>query len=68
MLKLCKKYQPETKEAKKARLMEMAQQKKDLKRARALIYMHMYYMLLHVFSTLSKFLYVMCKSSTYLLV
>eukprot|EP00438_Fugacium_kawagutii_P028064 Skav223913 [mRNA] locus=scaffold2593:161725:163960:- [translate_table: standard] len=28
VLKLCKKYQPETKEAKKARLMEMAQQKK----------------------------------------
>merc|ERR1719411_518174 len=29
VLRLCKKYQPETKEAKKARLMEMAQQKKD---------------------------------------
>merc|ERR1712224_444559 len=29
VLKLCKKYQPETKEAKKARLMEMAQDKKD---------------------------------------
>lgn len=29
MLKLCKKYMPETKVAKKARLMEMAQQKKD---------------------------------------
>merc|ERR1719384_2679565 len=28
VLKLCKKYLPETKEAKKARLMEMAQQKK----------------------------------------
>lgn len=28
MLKLCKKYMPETKEAKKARLLEMAQQKK----------------------------------------
>merc|ERR1719428_1073246 len=29
ILRLLKKYQPETKEAKKARLMEMAQQKKD---------------------------------------
>ena len=29
VLKLCKKYMPETKEAKKARLMEMAKQKKD---------------------------------------
>jgi len=29
VLRLCKKYMPETKEAKKARLMEMAQQKKD---------------------------------------
>jgi len=29
VLKLCKKYMPETKEAKKARLLEMAQQKKD---------------------------------------
>mmetsp|Transcript_92344 Transcript_92344/g.287480 ORF Transcript_92344/g.287480 Transcript_92344/m.287480 type:complete len:269 (+) Transcript_92344:69-875(+) len=29
LLKLCKKYLPETREAKKARLMEMAQQKKD---------------------------------------
>merc|ERR1719380_69480 len=29
VLKLCKKYMPETREAKKARLMEMAQQKKD---------------------------------------
>merc|ERR1719198_1302810 len=29
LLKLCKKYMPETREAKKARLMEMAQQKKD---------------------------------------
>ncbi|CAJ1361704.1 unnamed protein product [Effrenium voratum] len=29
VLKLCKKYMPETKVAKKARLMEMAQQKKD---------------------------------------
>jgi len=29
VLRLCKKYMPETREAKKARLMEMAQQKKD---------------------------------------
>jgi len=29
LLKLCKKYQPETREAKKSRLVEMAQQKKD---------------------------------------
>jgi len=29
LLKLCKKYSPETREAKKARLVEMAQQKKD---------------------------------------
>ena len=29
VLKLCKKYMPETREAKKNRLMEMAQQKKD---------------------------------------
>merc|ERR1712187_292033 len=29
LLRLCKKYQPETREAKKNRLMEMAQQKKD---------------------------------------
>ncbi len=29
LLRLCKKYSPETKEAKKARLMELAQQKKD---------------------------------------
>merc|ERR1719168_318413 len=29
LLKLCKKYMPETREAKKTRLMEMAQQKKD---------------------------------------
>merc|ERR1719367_2384266 len=29
VLKLCKKYMPETREAKKARLLEAAQQKKD---------------------------------------
>merc|ERR1719482_1184283 len=29
LLRLCKKYMPESREAKKARLMEMAQQKKD---------------------------------------
>merc|ERR1712176_498329 len=29
LLRLCKKYMPETKEAKKNRLLEMAQQKKD---------------------------------------
>merc|ERR1719265_1900546 len=35
LLRLCKKYQPETREAKKARLLEMAQQKKDGKETKA---------------------------------
>merc|ERR1719393_697535 len=34
LLRLCKKYQPETREAKKARLLEMAQQKKDGKESK----------------------------------
>merc|ERR1719265_766388 len=35
LLRLCKKYQPETREAKKARLLEMAQQKKDGKESKS---------------------------------
>jgi len=35
ILRLCKKYQPETREEKKARLLDMAKQKKDGKEAKA---------------------------------
>ena len=64
MLKLCKKYMPETKEAKKARLLEMAQQKK----VQLLRWDNGVWSLGRVFSYTSKYLrfFVRYSSNSYL--